>query len=70
MNLDMINRYDRAVELLALDARIKIVTEQTGHLPRHLSHTRLLQTGHTRSLQRRQNVWPQVEQSTRQSLQT
>ena len=30
MNLDMINRYDLAVELLALDARIKIVTEQTG----------------------------------------
>jgi hypothetical protein len=30
MNLDMINRYDLAVELLALDARIKIVTEHTG----------------------------------------
>jgi flagellar transcriptional activator FlhC len=30
MNLDMINRYDLAVELLALDARINIVTEQTG----------------------------------------
>ena len=26
----MINRYDLAVELLALDARIKIVAEQTG----------------------------------------
>ncbi len=30
MNLDMINRYDLANELLALDARINIVTEQTG----------------------------------------
>ena len=30
MNLNLINRYNLAVELLALDARIKIVTEQTG----------------------------------------